>query len=200
MEIDIVDIDPKVLDIATDYFYLEENVPQYHKIPMDGRLFVGQAKEPYDAVILDAFTIGGRIPFHLVTKEFFTLCRDRLSDDGVFVMNINSALEGPSAGIFRSTYKTLTEVYSKDQVYVFFRFSEKHQRTDSNNILFVATKAMDPISLEEWRRRAAGFESGSYIKSWRLQQLVEDLVTDVPDVSAAPEFMDDYAPIETMPF
>jgi spermidine synthase len=197
MEIDIVDIDPKVLDIASEYFYLED-VPQFRKIAMDGRLFVREAKEPYDAVILDAFTIGGRIPFHLVTEEFFTLCRERLTDDGVFVMNINSSLEGPSSGIFRSTYKTLTKVYP--QVYVFFRHSDRHQRNESNNILFVATKTEEPVTQNQWRERAAAFQSGSYIQSGHLQRLVEDLVNDIPDVSDAPVFTDDYAPIETMPF
>ena len=39
----------------------------------------------YDCVILDAFSAGGRIPFHLVTREFLELCRDKMTADGVFI-------------------------------------------------------------------------------------------------------------------
>jgi hypothetical protein len=34
----------------------------------------------------------------------------------------------------------------------------------------------------------------------RVRAMIENLVVDVPDVSTAPIFTDDYAPIETMPF
>src|SRR5205085_4421486 len=74
MAIDVVDIDPKVLDIAQSHFFLEPT-PQVKLTAMDGRLFVRQSTQQYDCIVLDAFTIGGRIPFHLVTDSFFGLCR-----------------------------------------------------------------------------------------------------------------------------
>ncbi len=68
------------------------------------------------------------------------------------------------------------------------------------NIIFVATKKNERISSEQWAQRAAAYRSPSYVSQDRLRAMVEHLVVDVPDVSTAPIFTDDYAPIETMPF
>ena len=87
-------------------------------IAADGRTFVRNSPDGhYDAIFLDAFTIGGRIPFHLVTREFFQLCRQKLAPGGVFVMNINSAVRGKNAEIFESMYTTLGEAFP--QVHAF---------------------------------------------------------------------------------
>jgi len=196
MKIDVVDIDPKVLELAREFFYLQDD-PRIRTIPHDGRIFLRDADQ-YDCVILDAFTIGGRIPFHLVTQEFFGLCRDRLTDEGVFVMNINSSLEGAQAGIFRSTYRTLQEVFP--QVYAFKKYRHANRDTESANIILVGSKSNARLSAQEWQQLAAAHQSASYVKSDTLRAAVQDLVEDVPDVSAAPLFTDDYAPIETMPF
>ncbi len=196
MEIDVIDIDPKVLELTRTHFFLQDD-PRIRTIAHDGRIFVRDAQQ-YDSIILDAFTIGGRIPFHLVTQEFFTLCRDRLNDDGVFVMNINSALEGPQAGIFRSTYRTLKEVFP--QVYVFKKYRHQNYDTDSANIILVGSNSKQRLAPADWQRLASDHLSDSYVKAQTLRAAVDDLVEDVPDVSAAPLFTDDYAPIETMPF
>jgi spermidine synthase len=198
MQIDVVDIDAKVLETAQKYFHLEDD-PKTRLIAKDGRLFVRMATDHYDCILLDAFTIGGRIPFHLTTQEFLTLCRERLTDDGVFVMNINSALVGPMSKIFRSVDRTLSQVFP--QVYVFAMPEFDGQGLDkSMNIIFVATKKNERISPEQWAQRAAAYRSPSYVSQDRLRAMVEHLVVDVPDVSTAPIFTDDYAPIETMPF
>jgi hypothetical protein len=38
------------------------------------------------------------------------------------------------------------------------------------------------------------------VNQGRVRAMIENLVVEVPDVSTAPIFTDDYAPIETMPF
>ena len=95
LQIDVVDIDPKVLQIARKYFFLPD-VPQIHTIAKDGRMYLRDTRATYDCIVLDTFTIGGRIPFHLVTKKFMTLCSRHMSADGVLVMNINSAWWDPA--------------------------------------------------------------------------------------------------------
>ncbi len=197
MKIDVVDIDRKVLDIAHDYFHLERT-PQIRTKDEDGRMFVRKAEEPYDCVVLDAFTIGGRIPPHLVTKEFFALCRNRMTEDGVFVMNINSAVDGSLARIFQSMYRTLESVFP--HTYVFVKDYRRRGRKQSTNVILVATKQGKPLSPETWTARAERYRSESYVDRGRVQRMVADLLVDVPDVSQSPVFTDDYAPIETMPF
>ena len=197
MTIDVVDIDPKVLEIARTHFFLEDD-PHMRTIAKDGRMFLRKAELQYDCIILDAFTTGGRIPFHLVTREFLELCRDKMTADGVFVMNINSALNGPSGNIFQSMYRTLDSVFPNTYV---FRIGRDLARHDvSTNIIFVATKQSERILPNQWADRAARYRSQSHFSSGDLEEMVKDHLSDVPEVNNAPIFSDDYAPIETMPF
>ena len=62
MAIDVVDIDPKVLELAKKYFFLDES-PEIKTIAEDGRMFVRRVQSKYDCVILDAFSAGGRSTF-----------------------------------------------------------------------------------------------------------------------------------------
>jgi spermidine synthase len=198
MQIDVVDIDQKVLDVARDDFHLDP-APQFRLIADDGRMFVRNAADSqYEAIVLDAFTIGGRIPFHLVTREFFSLCRRKLVPGGVFVMNINSAIQGPNAAIFQSMFKTLFDACPT--VYAFSLGSQYGIRDRSTNIILVAVNSERLITPEEWSRRAAAYQSSSYIDATQVQQMVKDLVQTMPNLDQAPLFTDDYAPIETMTF
>ncbi len=197
MAIDVVDIDPKVLELARTHFFFDDS-PTVKTFAEDGRLFVRKVESKYDCMILDAFSAGGRIPFHLVAREFLELCRDKLTADGVFIMNINSAIVGPSACIFHSMYRTIDSVFPS--VYVFAMEHRRLGETKSTNIIFVATRRKERISPEQWAARARGYRSNSFVKNDRLQGVVEDLLVDLPDVTRATVFSDDYAPIETMPF
>jgi spermidine synthase len=197
MEIDVVDIDPKVLQIAREHFFLQDD-PRIRTIAQDGRMFLEDADEAYDCVVLDAFTIGGRIPFHLVTKEFLELCRQRMTDGGVFIMNINSAIEGPNSRIFHSMQATIEAVFPTS--YVFAKDHRLAGRENSTNIVLVATRDEVRLSDTEWSYRADRHRSASYISRAHLRRCTDDLLTDLPELSQATPFTDDYAPIETMPF
>jgi spermidine synthase len=197
MEIDVVDIDAKVLEIARDYFYLQDS-PVIRTIAEDGRIFLRKSKQKYDCIILDAFTIGGRIPFHLVTREFFELCRDRMTDGGVFIMNINSALDGRLSRIFASVHGTIEAVFPN--TYVFARSYGPRAANQSMNIILLASNQSQRITPDQWSARADSYESNSYIKREKMQSIAQSLVVDVPRDVDVPILTDDYAPIETMPF
>jgi spermidine synthase len=198
MEIDVVDIDQAVLDVAHEDFFLDRS-PKIRSIAADGRMFVRDAPNAhYDAIILDAFTIGGRIPFHLVTTEFMELCRQKLTPGGVFVMNINSAVAGPNSQIFHSMYKTLAGVFPG--VDAFALFSERLRRDEATNIILVAVNRDEPMTPDDWAAAAANYRSASYVDQTQVEHMIRDLLKTPPDVSDAAVFTDDYAPIETMPF
>jgi spermidine synthase len=198
MEIDVVDIDQAVLDVAHRDFFLEKSL-NIRTIAADGRMFVRDAPDAhYDAIILDAFTIGGRIPFHLVTTEFFELCRQKLTPGGVFLMNINSAPRGPNAQIFHSMYKTLDSVFPA--VNAFVLYGDRLVGDQSTNIILVAVNRDAPFTAEEWAAAAANYSSASYIDRTQVETMIDDLLITPPNVENAPVFTDDYAPIETMSF
>ncbi len=197
MEIDVVDIDPTVLRAAREHFFLEDD-PRIRTISQDGRMFLRRARDPYDCIVLDAFTIGGRIPFHLVTREFLQLCLAHMTDDGVFVMNINSSLEGPHAAILRSMQATIEAVFPAS--YVFVKDQRAAGPLNSTNIVLVATKSSTRLTPAEWSQRAERHTSNSYVQREHLRRAVSDLLPTNPDVSTVTVFSDDYAPIETMSF
>jgi len=118
--------------------------------------------------------------------------------DGVFIMNIDSAIDGPLAGIFHSAYRTLNDVFPN--TYVFAVDHRGHDERDSRNMILLATRRQTRIPSDQWAVRAKGLRSNSYVTSDRLQEMVGDLLVNLPAVVRAPVFSDDYAPIETMPF
>ncbi|RIK73787.1 MAG: hypothetical protein DCC67_17460 [Planctomycetota bacterium] len=198
MEIDVVDIDQAVLDVARLDFYLEAS-PKIRTIAADGRMFVRNAPDGrYDCIVLDAFTIGGRIPFHLATREFFELCRRKLTRGGVFLMNVNSALRGDASPIFQSMYKTIDEAFPS--VHAFALGLQYGLRDQSTNIILVAVNDDREITPQAWQDLAQQYSSTSYVDRQAVERIIADLVTELPDMAAAAIFTDDYAPIETMRF
>jgi spermidine synthase len=107
MEIEGVEIDPKVIQIARTYFALSNAVRTYNQ---DGRIFVGHGRNKYDILIIDAYTQQVYIPFHLTTVEFFNQVKQRLSDDGIVAMNVSAAKE--DAPLIQSISNTLRIVFA----------------------------------------------------------------------------------------
>lgn len=106
IDIDGVEIDPKVIQIAWTYFALSDAVRVYNQ---DGRIFTGQGSKKYDLVIIDAYTQQVYIPFHLTTREFFSQVRKDLSDNGIVAMNVSSSRE--DSPLIQSISNTLRLVF-----------------------------------------------------------------------------------------
>jgi spermidine synthase len=88
-QIDSIELDPAVVDVAKTFFGFEEGGNQ-RVITRDARVQIKvfcKENVKYDIVMLDAFT-GGTVPYHLMTKEFFQECRDILAPDGALVANL----------------------------------------------------------------------------------------------------------------
>ena len=92
--IDVVEIDPAVIRVATDYFGFDPT-GNVHAHAVDARVFVRRAElrgERYDYVVLDAFG-GEYIPEHLMTREFLEEVKQIMTDDAVLVANTFSTSE-----------------------------------------------------------------------------------------------------------
>jgi spermidine synthase len=85
-EIDAVDIDPGVVEVAKKFFGFREDERMRAHVG-DGRQFIENVRQSYDLIILDAF--GARsVPAHLTTLEFLQAVRRALATGGVAVSNI----------------------------------------------------------------------------------------------------------------
>lgn len=130
--IDVFELDPEVIALGKRYFRLSD-YPAIHAIAGDARRNLRLKKATYDFIFGDAYNGVLYIPAHLVTSEFFKLVQGRLSEDGIFVMNIIGALEGPDAEFFRSVGGTLSREFAA--VYVFATFPEN--RESPQNLILV---------------------------------------------------------------
>lgn len=87
-EIDVVEIDQAVVNVAKEFFFFEEN-DNMHVTVSDARVFIkraGLAGKKYDYIVLDAFG-GDYIPEHLLTREFLSEVRAIMAAEGVLVAN-----------------------------------------------------------------------------------------------------------------
>jgi spermidine synthase len=109
--IDVVDIDPDVVRVATEFFGFREDA-KVHAHVGDGRKFVEAVREPYDVVFLDAF--GTRnVPPHLTTLEFLRAVRRSVKPTGVVIGNIWGR---PSNPLYDSMVRTYQEAF--DDLYI----------------------------------------------------------------------------------
>jgi spermidine synthase len=108
--IDTVEIDRRVIEVAKKYFGLIETA-RVRYLDGDGRVFLNRNKDLYDLILLDAYR-GGFVPFHLLTKEFYTLVKQRLTPGGAVASNIHDGTK-----LYHSTVRTLGEVFSDVDLY-----------------------------------------------------------------------------------
>lgn len=111
VSVDVVDIDPAVVDVARDYFNYQSNGSTHIA---DARYFLTQPGVKYDYVILDAFN-GDITPGHLISIQALRLIRHRLSSNGVLGLNLIGSLKEHTL-ITASVVHTLKQVF--DQVHV----------------------------------------------------------------------------------
>ena len=153
MEIDSIEIDPDVIEIARQYFHYRVD-PHQRVHSGDGREFLKRAGERFDLILLDAY-YADNMPFHLVTHEFFAIARDRMTPEGVMVLNLIGSLRGPDSTTIRAAIKTLGRVFP--QVYTFPTFGNRsYVLSEIQNVVVLASKAKERMSMKEMERRAAG--------------------------------------------
>lgn len=115
--IDVCEIDPSVIDVGRKYFKLDE-FPNVKAHAGDARQFLRQYQgEKYDFVFGDAYNGIRQIPAHLASKEFFQLVRDHLTPQGLFLMNVISAVEGPRSELLGGMMTTLRDVYPQVELF-----------------------------------------------------------------------------------
>ena len=89
--LDLVEINPAVVEIAKTHFTFMQDCPSEltHHLG-DGRLVLERmADKKFDLLVLDAFS-SDAIPAHLLTYEAVELFRDRIASDGVMAIHVSN--------------------------------------------------------------------------------------------------------------
>ena len=185
-----VELDPKVVEVARDYFQLKESETMQVTVE-DGRVHLRRTKAKYDVILLDAYTAnryGSFIPYALATREFFALASDHLTDDGVLAYNVIGRATADREDLVGAIYQTLRTSFP--QVYVFPALS-------SWNVVLVATQSHQPATLAQLTRRADDLIESGRVTFPNLKTRLARLRASPPQSAASSRVMtDDFAPVD----
>jgi spermidine synthase len=140
--IQTVELDPEVLNIARKYFQLHEDARQVVTLG-DGRRFMDETKDKYDLIMLDAFSATS-IPYPLSTREFLEACKGHLNAGGIIVANLWYA---------EKDYPSMLKTY--DAI-----FPEWHvvKCADSTNAILMAFPVKQGLTKEKWMQKLTEFD------------------------------------------
>jgi spermidine synthase len=118
-DIDVVEIDPAVVRVATEYFGYEPNARQ-HVYEEDGRAFVRRTlrtDKRYQLIMLDAYD-QQYIPEHLLTQEFLAQVRALLAPNGIVAANTfsTSRLYQNESATYRAVFGQFYNLKSANRV------------------------------------------------------------------------------------
>ena len=182
--VDVVELDPAVVDVAKEYFGVSES-ERLNVHVGDGRRYLRQTNHTYDLIVLDAYR-KDKVPFQLTTTEFMGLAEDRLSDDGVLFANIISAPRGPASEFYRAEYRTMSTVFPR--VYSFPTVGG----VVVQNIEVIATKNDTLVTESELlarnERRDVGIDLAAEIRDY----------SEAPQTDDVPVLRDDRAPVDAL--
>lgn len=136
--IDVVEIDPRMTEIAREYFRLEDN-PRLKIIHEDGRVFLNRAESgTYNAVLMDAFGSLFSVPYQLTTIEAVRHVSRVLDDDGVVIFNLGSSIRGDSNRFLQAELVTYKTVFASVHL---FKVNSDYTDEQTQNLIIVACKS-----------------------------------------------------------
>jgi len=139
--IDVVDIDPVVVEVAKKYFgFREDKTLRVHVA--DGRAFIEKCKTPYDIIFLDAYGAED-IPYALATREFLQAVRKAVTAKGAVVTNMMCR---SSNSLYDSMISTYVNVF--DEVHIV-------DIRNSGNVILLALPHKPKLTKETLTRQAS---------------------------------------------
>lgn len=141
---DVVEIDGKITEIAKQYFYLDKLIEDYNLnenkrlnlVTEDGRTYLNKNEKKYDAILNDAFS-GGTPAKTLTTVEAIERIKASLNENGLYLTNIISSLEGENNKFLNAEINSLKKVFKN--VYVISCRAENEPLDKINNNMVIAT-------------------------------------------------------------
>ena len=173
---DGVEIDPQVTAVARRYFGLGA-IARLTVYTADARPYLQATRRRYDLIMVDAYR-QPYVPFYLATREFFALCRRRLTPGGIIALNV-STVPGDSR-LVSGIAGTLATEFPQVVVWPALRFND----------LVVGLSAATPLSV--LRRRLAAAAVPAPVRP--LTRLLSAQMR--PRGPSAHPWTDDRAPVE----
>lgn len=83
----VAEVNPQVVSIARQYFYLPADGPRFEVLTMDGARYVERNDIETDVLVIDGYGADAHAE-ELASRSFYAACRTRLKAGGVFVVNL----------------------------------------------------------------------------------------------------------------
>ena len=192
LDLQVAELDPVVVDVARRYFEMPDD-PRLAVAVEDGRRYLAKNDRRYDVIAIDAY-FSDSIPFHLTTREFVDLLRQRLAPGGVVVANVIGSLEGSGSKLLRAFVRTYKTAFPSVTVHPVIEPGDGGSLTELRNLMLVATEGALPSEqflLERWQRLAP---SGAPDLARAIRNRYDRPIRthDVPTLT------DDYAPTDSL--
>jgi spermidine synthase len=110
---------------------------------MDARVFIERSDQQYEYIFMDTFNSGLYIPAHLTTLEYWQAVRERLTPDGLLMINFIGARGLTGLTLTNSFAQTLKTVFPNAQAFVM----DPAKNQSLQNIVFIADRTDEPLSL-----------------------------------------------------
>ncbi|MCD4735965.1 MAG: fused MFS/spermidine synthase [Bacteroidales bacterium] len=176
-QIDVVEIDPGLTELARQYFELPDD-DRLYIIHEDGRTYLNRCNKTYDAIFVDAYKSQLTIPYQLTTKEAIIRMYESLHDQGAVFANIISVLDNTKNHFLRAELATYRDVFP--QVFL-FAVKDPTDKGCLQNFMLVAMKSEElPLSNSEYP------EIDIYLRNLVTGSIPIDL----------PILTDDFAPVD----
>jgi len=154
IEVDAVEIDPTVVQVAYDFFALPQNDPRLHVHVADARPWLAEQTGKWNLVHVDLFQGGPWVPFYLTTTEFFGLVRSRMTDDGLLMVNVldqsgKKELLGAIGATLQQVFSSVEQLPTEKGNYVLFAFAKHHDLAET-------VERLADNNRPDWERELAG--------------------------------------------
>ncbi|MEG4576636.1 fused MFS/spermidine synthase [Microcoleus sp. N3A4] len=183
--IECADVDPIAIEAAIECFGVKLDDRLTVAI-QDGREYLEQQKpdNQYDIIMTDVFFGNGYFPHRLATKEFYQLCKKRLSSEGVVLVNLLQRDE-----FYAEKVKTFQSVFSQVCVCPW---------KDINSVLIGSNSAI--LDEDEIVARAKYLQDGHLFSFSLIERSLDvkvgnELAGIVPNLDKAQVLTDDSPPV-----
>jgi len=112
-QIDVVELDPKIVEIAKKYDLIPDK--KYQIFYDDARHFIRKTNKEYDLVIMD-LAIGDSLPFYMLTKESFEQIKKIIKEQGTFFVHVSLFPKTEKDSFLLSLTKTLNSVFGETHI------------------------------------------------------------------------------------
>ncbi len=122
--LDVVEIDGEMVKLAFKYFYLDELFSDYNLYEnerlkiyvMDGEEYLISTTKTYDVIFNDAY-VSDKPAEGLITFEAVSLVKKHLNPNGVYVINIITAVSGKAAYPLFSELAYVKQIFKYTELY-----------------------------------------------------------------------------------